>query len=159
MKKRILGRDGLEVSEFGFGVMGLTYGYGPATDHGEAVKLLRAAHELGITFFDTAEPYGQANEELLGEALEPVRDQVVLATKFGWKHGELDSRPERIRLVAEQSLRRLRTDRIDLFYQQRVDRNVPIEDVAGTVKELIAEGSAFRRPARRRSAARTRFCR
>jgi aryl-alcohol dehydrogenase-like predicted oxidoreductase len=125
--------------------MGLTFGYGPATDRGEAVKLLRAAHDLGVTFFDTAEAYGAANEELLGEALGPVRDQVVFATKFGWKDGdprkgELDSRPERIRFVAEQSLRRLRTDRIDLFYQHRVDPAVPIEDVAGAVKDLIAEG-------------------
>jgi aryl-alcohol dehydrogenase-like predicted oxidoreductase len=145
MKKRILGKNGLEVSALGVGVMGLTYGYGPATEHGEAVKLLRAAHDLGITFFDTAEAYGADNEELVGEALAPVRDQVVLATKFGWKDGnaragELDSRPERIRMVAEQSLKRLRTDRIDLFYQHRVDPDVPIEEVAGAVKDLIWEG-------------------
>ncbi len=145
MKKRILGTNGLEVSELGFGCMGLSFGYGPATEHDEAIKLIRAAHELGMTFFDTAEAYGAANEELLGEALAPVRDEVVFATKFGWRDGdprkgELDSRPERIRLVAEQSLKRLRTDRIDLFYQHRVDPEVPIEDVAGTVKELIAEG-------------------
>jgi hypothetical protein len=125
--------------------MGLTYGYGPATDRGDAIKVLRAAYDFGVTFFDTAEAYGAANEELLGEALGSVRDQVVYATKFGWKDGtastgELDSRPERIRFVAEQSLKRLKTDRIDLFYQHRVDPNVPIEDVAGTVKDLIAEG-------------------
>jgi aryl-alcohol dehydrogenase-like predicted oxidoreductase len=145
MKTRILGTNGLEVSEIGFGCMGLTFGYGPATDTGAAIDLVRAAHDLGVTFFDTAEAYGAANEELLGEAVAPFRDEVVLATKFGWKDGnartgELDSRPERIRLVAEQSLKRLRTDRIDLFYQHRVDPAVPIEDVAGTVKELIAEG-------------------
>jgi aryl-alcohol dehydrogenase-like predicted oxidoreductase len=145
MKKRILGTNGLEVSELGFGCMGLSFGYGPATEHDEAIKLIRAAHELGVTFFDTAEAYGAANEELLGEALAPVRDEVVFATKFGWRDGdprkgELDSRPERIRLVAEQSLKRLRTDRIDLFYQHRVDPEVPIEDVAGAVRDLIAEG-------------------
>lgn len=145
MKKRILGKNGLEVSELGFGIMGLTYGYGPALDRGEAIRLIRAAHEQGITFFDTAEAYGEDNETLLGEALAPVRHQVVYATKFGWKDGnartgELDSRPERIRLVAEQSLKRLKTDCIDLFYQHRVDPSVPIEDVAGTVKDLIAEG-------------------
>ncbi|PRD13624.1 aldo/keto reductase [Pantoea coffeiphila] len=145
MKKRILGKNGLEVSELGFGIMGLSFGYGPALDHAEAIRLIRAAHEQGITFFDTAEAYGEANETLLGEALAPVRDQVVYATKFGWKDGnartgELDSRPERIRLVAEQSLKRLKTDCIDLFYQHRVDPAVPIEDVAGTVKDLIAEG-------------------
>jgi Predicted oxidoreductases (related to aryl-alcohol dehydrogenases) len=145
MKKRILGKNGLEVSELGFGIMGLSFGYGPALDRTEAIRLIRAAHEQGITFFDTAEAYGEANETLLGEALAPVRDQVVYATKFGWKDGnartgELDSRPERIRLVAEQSLKRLKTDCIDLFYQHRVDPAVPIEDVAGTVKDLIAEG-------------------
>lgn len=145
MKKRILGKNGLEVSELGFGIMGLSFGYGPALDRAEAIRLIRAAHEQGITFFDTAEAYGEANETLLGEALAPVRDQVVYATKFGWKDGnartgELDSRPERIRLVAEQSLKRLKTDCIDLFYQHRVDPAVPIEDVAGTVKDLIAEG-------------------
>lgn len=145
MKKRILGKNGLEVSELGFGIMGLTYGYGPALDRAEAIRLIRAAHEQGITFFDTAEAYGEDNETLLGEALAPVRHQVVYATKFGWKDGnartgELDSRPERIRLVAEQSLKRLKTDCIDLFYQHRVDPSVPIEDVAGTVKDLIAEG-------------------
>lgn len=145
MKTRLLGKNGLAVSELGFGAMGLSYGYGPAIDRGDAVMLLQAAHDLGITFFDTAEAYGAENEELVAEALAPVRDQVIYATKFGWKDGnartgELDSSPARIRLVAEQSLRRLRTDRIDLFYQHRVDPNVPIEDVAGTVKDLIAEG-------------------
>lgn len=145
MKTRILGKNGLAVSELGFGAMGLSYGYGPAVDRSHAVALLQTAHDLGITFFDTAEAYGAENEELVGEALAPVRDQVIYATKFGWKDGnartgELDSSPARIRLVAEQSLRRLRTDRIDLFYQHRVDPNVPIEDVAGTVKDLIAEG-------------------
>jgi hypothetical protein len=145
MKTRTLGINGLRVSELGFGCMGLSFGYGPATDHQDALGLIRHAHDLGVTFFDTAEAYGAANEELLGEALAPVRDQVVYATKFGWKDGnarsnEVDSSPARIRLVAEQSLRRLRTDRIDLFYQHRVDPAVPIEDVAGTVKDLIAEG-------------------
>jgi aryl-alcohol dehydrogenase-like predicted oxidoreductase len=145
METRILGKNGLKVSELGFGAMGLSYGYGPAVDRSDAVTLLKAAHDLGVTFFDTAEAYGAENEELVGEALAPVREQVVYATKFGWKDGnartgELDSSPARIRLVAEQSLKRLRTDRIDLFYQHRVDPNVPIEDVAGTVKDLIAEG-------------------
>jgi aryl-alcohol dehydrogenase-like predicted oxidoreductase len=145
MKTRILGTNGPEVSEIGLGCMGLSFGYGPATDRDEAIRLIRAAHELGVTFFDTAEAYGAANEELVGDALAPVRDAVVIATKFGWKDGnartgELDSRPERIRLVAEQSLKRLRTDRIDLFYQHRVDPDVPIEEVAGAVKDLIAEG-------------------
>jgi aryl-alcohol dehydrogenase-like predicted oxidoreductase len=124
--------------------MGLSFGYGPGLEASEAISLIRSAHEEGLTFFDTAEAY-VGNEELVGEALAPVRDQVVIATKFGWKDGsartgELDSRPERIRFVAEQSLRRLKTDRIDLFYQHRVDPAVPIEDVAGTVKDLIAEG-------------------
>lgn len=145
MKSRILGTSGLKVSELGLGCMGLSFGYGPATERAEAVKLVRAAHDMGVTFFDTAEAYGADNEELVGEALAPVRDQVVFATKFGWKdgnprNGALDSRPERIRIVADQSLQRLRTDRIDLFYQHRVDPAVPIEEVAGTVKELIAEG-------------------
>ena len=125
--------------------MGLSYGYGPATEKSEAVRLIRAAHDLGVTFFDTAEAYGPfANEELVGEALEPIRDEVVIATKFGFAEGNSqkgqDSRPERIREVAEAALKRLRTDRIDLFYQHRVDRNVPIEEVAGTVKELVEEG-------------------
>jgi aryl-alcohol dehydrogenase-like predicted oxidoreductase len=145
MQKRQLGNSGLEVSPIGLGIMGLSFGYGPATERSHATDLIRAAYDLGVTFFDTAEAYGAANEELLGEAVASFRDEVVLATKFGWKDGnartgELDSRPERIRLVAEQSLKRLRTDRIDLFYQHRVDPAVPIEDVAGTVRELIAEG-------------------
>ena len=125
--------------------MGLTYGYGPATDRGEAVKLIRAAHQRGVTFFDTAEAYGPGvNEEVVGEALAPVRGDVVIATKFGFKNGDvtqgLDSRPERIRQVADEALQRLRTDRIDLFYQHRVDPDVPMEEVAGTVKDLIAAG-------------------
>ena len=145
MQTRELGRSGLRVSPLGLGCMGLSYGYGPATDRTEAIALLRAAVEQGVTFFDTAEAYGPfLNEELLGEALAPFRDQLVIATKFGFKDGHadagLDSRPERIRAVAEASLSRLKTDRIDLFYQHRVDPNVPIEDVAGTVKDLIAEG-------------------
>jgi aryl-alcohol dehydrogenase-like predicted oxidoreductase len=145
MQKRTLGKSGLEVSALGFGCMGLSYGYGPATDRTEAVKLIRAAFERGVTFFDTAEVYGPfINEEVVGEALEPFRDQAVIATKFGFRNGDtgagLDSRPERIRAVAEASLKRLRTDRIDLFYQHRVDPAVPIEDVAGTVRDLIQEG-------------------
>ena len=124
--------------------MGLNHGYGPATDVAEATRLIRAAVEQGVTFFDTAEAYGEANERLLGTALAPVRDQVVIATKFGFKEGVpsqgLDSRPERIRLVAEQSLQRLGTDRIDLFYQHRVDPGVPMEEVAGAVKDLIQAG-------------------
>jgi len=143
MQKRILG-NGLEVSALGMGCMGLSYGYGPAIDKQEAIKLIREAYEQGITFFDTAEAYGIENEELVGEALNPLRKEVVIATKFGFKDGNvnngLDSRPERIRAVAEESLRRLKTDVIDLFYQHRVDPNVPMEDVAGTVKELIQEG-------------------
>jgi len=145
MQKRTLGRSGLEVSALGFGCMGLSYGYGPATDRSEAIALIRAAHDRGVTFFDTAEAYGPGlNEEVVGEALAPIRDDVVIATKFGFKNGVpsqgLDSRPERIRQVADEALARLRTDRIDLFYQHRVDPNVPMEDVAGTVKELIAKG-------------------
>ncbi|MBL0405655.1 aldo/keto reductase [Microvirga aerilata] len=143
MKKRTLG-TGLEVSAIGLGCMGLTFGYGPATDTSEAIALIRAAYEKGITFFDSAEAYGAANEEMVGEAVQPFRDQVVIATKFGFKNGSpkdgLDSSPARIRLVAEETLKRLRTDVIDLFYQHRVDPAVPIEDVAGTVKDLIAEG-------------------
>jgi aryl-alcohol dehydrogenase-like predicted oxidoreductase len=144
MRTRRLGRD-LEVSAIGLGCMGLSHGYGPATDRTEGIRLIRAAHELGVTFFDTAEAYGPfANEELVGEALEPIRDQVVIATKFGFEEGDSqkdqDSRPERIRVVADAALKRLRTDRIDLFYQHRVDRKVPIKEVAGTVKELIEEG-------------------
>jgi aryl-alcohol dehydrogenase-like predicted oxidoreductase len=146
MKQRHLGS--LEVSALGLGCMGMTGTYGPAPDRGEMVRLLRAAHELGVTFFDTAEAYGPfANEELLGEALEPIRDRVVIATKFGFDidpgtgaRGGVNSRPEHIRAVADASLARLRTDRIDLFYQHRVDPDVPIEDVAGTVKDLIAAG-------------------
>jgi aryl-alcohol dehydrogenase-like predicted oxidoreductase len=145
MKTRKLGTSGLEVSELGFGCMGLSVGYGPATFDKDAVLLLQRAYQSGITFFDTAEVYAQgANERLLGKALHHVRNKVVLATKFGFKNGKvtdgLDSRPERIRQVAENSLRNLQTDYIDLFYQHRVDPNVPVEDVAGTVKDLIAEG-------------------
>jgi len=145
MQKRKLGNSGLEVSAVGLGCMGLSFGYGPATDTQEGIKLIQAAVERGVNFFDTAEAYGPfANEELLGEALQPFRDQVVIATKFGFLGGDatagLDSRPERIREVADASLKRLSTDRIDLFYQHRVDPNVPIEDVAGTVKDLIKEG-------------------
>lgn len=144
MQKRKLGNSGLEVSAIGLGCMGLTFGYGPATDKGDAIKLIRAAFERGVTLFDTAEAYGQVNEEIVGEAVAPFRNQVVIATKFGFKDGiasaGLDSSPARIRLVAEQSLKRLKTDCIDLFYQHRVDPNVPIEDVAGTVRELIQEG-------------------
>src|SRR3954469_20986447 len=145
MKKRTLGKSGLEVSALGLGCMGLSYGYGPATEKQAAIELIRTAFERGVTFFDTAEAYGQgANEELLGEALEPFRDEVVIATKFGFQDGNAskgqDSRPERIREVADAALKRLRTDRIDLFYQHRVDANVPMEDVAGTVKELIQQG-------------------
>ena len=145
MKKRQLGNSGLEVSALGLGCMGLSFGYGPATEKKEAIELIRKAYELGVTFFDTAEAYGPfINEEILGEALQPFRDQVVIATKFGFPGGEVakgvDSRPENIRTVAEASLKRLRTDRIDLFYQHRVDPKVPMEDVAGTVKDLIREG-------------------
>lgn len=145
MQKRKLGKSGLEVSALGLGCMGLSFGYGPATEKGAAIQLLRAAFERGVTFFDSAEAYGPfANEELLGEALEPFRSKVVIATKFGFKEAVptkgLDSRPERIRQVADESLKRLRTDVIDLFYQHRVDPNVPLEDVAGTVKELIQQG-------------------
>ena len=145
MQKRTLGNSGLDVSELGLGCMGLSFGYGPATEKSEGIKLIRAAFEQGITFFDTAEAYGPfVNEDLVGEAVAPFRDQVVIATKFGFKDGDstkgLDSRPERIRAVAEASLKRLKTDRIDLFYQHRVDPAVPVEDVAGTVGELIREG-------------------
>jgi aryl-alcohol dehydrogenase-like predicted oxidoreductase len=144
MEKRKLGSQGLEVSALGFGCMGLNYGYGPATDVTEGIALLRNAFDLGVTFFDTAEAYGEPNEVLVGNALAAVRKQVVIATKFGWKNGDakqgVDSRPERIRLVIEQSLKRMKTDYIDLFYQHRVDPAVPMEDVAGTVKELIQEG-------------------
>jgi aryl-alcohol dehydrogenase-like predicted oxidoreductase len=145
MKKRKLGYSGLEVSALGLGCMGLSFGYGPATDKQDAIKLIRAAFERGITFFDSAEAYGPfINEEVLGEAVAPFRKEVVIATKFGFKEGKpplgTDSRPENIRAVAEASLKRLRTDVIDLFYQHRVDPNVPMEDVAGTVKDLIREG-------------------
>lgn len=145
MKTRNLGNSGLEVSTLGLGCMGLSFGYGPPTDKNQAIKLLHAAVERGITFFDTAEAYGPfANEELLGEALAPYRDRVIIATKFGFREGRpalgTDSHPERIREVAEAALKRLRTDHIDLFYQHRVDPNIPMEDVAGTVKDLIIEG-------------------
>ena len=144
MEKRKLGNS-LEVSVIGLGCMGLSYGYGPATDTQQAIKLVRTAFERGVTFFDTAEAYGPfKNEELLGEALAPFRDEVVIATKFGFKNGNvqtgMDSSPENIRAVADAALKRLRTDRIDLLYQHRVDPNVPIEDVAGTVKELVQAG-------------------
>jgi aryl-alcohol dehydrogenase-like predicted oxidoreductase len=145
MQTRKLGTSGLEVSAIGLGCMGLSYGYGPATDRQVAIKLIRAAVERGVIFFDTAEAYGPfTNEEVVGEALAPVRDEVVIATKFGFTGGEVqrgvDSRPENIRQVADASLRRLKTDRIDLFYQHRVDPNVPMEDVAGAVQALILEG-------------------
>lgn len=147
MQKRTLGRSGLEVSALGLGCMGLSFGYGPATDTRQAVELIRAAVERGVTFFDTAEVYGPwLNEEVVGEALQPFRDRVVIATKFGFTFGDdnkqqiLNSRPEHIREAVEGSLRRLKTDVIDLLYQHRVDPEVPIEDVAGTVKDLIAEG-------------------
>jgi aryl-alcohol dehydrogenase-like predicted oxidoreductase len=146
MQKRKLGNSDLEVSALGLGCMGMSYGYGPATDKREATSLIRSAVERGITFFDTAEAYGPfKNEELLGEALAPVRDQVVIATKFGFKfegdkQSGTDSRPQHIKDVAEASLTRLKTDHIDLFYQHRVDPDVPIEDVAGAVRGLIQEG-------------------
>ena len=147
MQKRYLGQSGLEVSALGLGCMGLSHGYGPATDTRQAVALIRAAVERGVTFFDTAEVYGPyLNEEVVGEALKPMRDRVVIATKFGFTFGNdnkqqiLNSRPEHIREAVEGSLRRLKTDVIDLLYQHRVDPDVPIEDVAGTVKDLIAEG-------------------
>ena len=144
MKTRMLGRSGLEVSAIGFGCMGLSHGYGPATDKQTAIDLIRSAVDRGVTLFDTAEIYGPfTNERLVGEALAPVRNRVVIATKFGFdtsKPDALDSRPEHIREVADASLKRLRTDVIDLFYQHRVDTNVPIEDVAGTVRDLIGAG-------------------
>jgi aryl-alcohol dehydrogenase-like predicted oxidoreductase len=147
IQKRKLGKSNLEVSALGLGCMGMSISYGPAGDKKEMIALIRTAVERGITFFDTAEAYGPfKNEELLGEALNPIREQVVLATKFGFKFGPdgkqmgVDSCPEHIKKVAEDSLKRLKTDFIDLFYQHRVDPNVPIEDVAGTVKELIQEG-------------------
>ena len=145
MQKRTLGKSGLEVLALGFGCMGLSFGLGPAIEKKEAIKVIRAAYDGGVTFFDTAEAYGPfTNEELVGEALAPVREKVVIATKFGFEDGVAtkgtDSRPERIRAVAEASLKRLNIDAIDLFYQHRVDPNVPIEEVAGTVKDLIQEG-------------------
>ena len=148
MQKRKLGKSNLEVSALGLGCMGMSFGYGPAADKQEMISLIRSAVERGVTFFDTAEVYGPfTNEELVGEALAPFRDQVVIATKFGFKLDPstgkqvgLDSRPEHIKEVAEASLKRLKTDVIDLFYQHRVDPNVPIEDVAGAVKDLIQEG-------------------
>jgi aryl-alcohol dehydrogenase-like predicted oxidoreductase len=150
MKKRRLGNGGLEVSAIGLGCMGISFGLGPGLDRKDGVDLIRAAHERGVTFFDTAEVYGPwANEEVVGEAVEPFRDEVVIATKFGFnidaegkqqQDPPLNSRPERIRQVADASLKRLRTDRIDLFYQHRVDPSVPIEDVAGTIKDLMNEG-------------------
>jgi aryl-alcohol dehydrogenase-like predicted oxidoreductase len=149
MQKRKLGKRGLEVSEIGFGCMGLSFGFGAPTDKSEAIKVIRAAADQGVTFFDTAEVYGPfTNEELVGEALQPIRDQVVIATKFGWaanpndgeKWNLLNSRPEHIKEVTESSLKRLRTEVIDLLYQHRVDDQVPIEDVAGAVKDLIQEG-------------------
>jgi aryl-alcohol dehydrogenase-like predicted oxidoreductase len=149
MQKRTLGQNGLEVSALGFGCMGLNFSYGPAPDKNEMIKLLHKAVELGVTFFDTAEVYGPlTNEELVGEALKPYRDRVVIATKFGFDLNPdgsagwqgLDSRPNHIRKVVEGSLKRLKTDVIDLLYQHRVDPNVPIEDVAGIVKQLIQEG-------------------
>ena len=145
MQKRKLGRSDLDVSALGFGCMGLSFGLGPATEKNDAIKVIRAAYDGGVTFFDTAEAYGPfTNEELVGEALAPVRDKVAIATKFGFQNGipsqGTNSKPERIRAVAEASLKRLNIEVIDLFYQHRVDPNVPIEDVAGTVKELIQEG-------------------
>jgi aryl-alcohol dehydrogenase-like predicted oxidoreductase len=148
MERRTLGKSGVEVSAIGFGCMGLNFGYGHALEKQDAVNLIRAAYNLGVTFFDTAEVYGPfTNEELVGEALASVRDKVVIATKFGFNIGPatgrqsgMNSRPEHIREVAEASLKRLKTDRIDLFYQHRVDPDVPIEDVAGAVKDLIKEG-------------------
>ena len=145
MDKRILGNSGLEVSALGLGCMGLSYGYGPATDRETGLALIRGAFERGVTFFDTAEAYAQgADEELVGEAVAGFRDEVVIATKFGFLGGDttkgVDSRPENIRAVTEAALKRLRTDRIDLLYQHRVDPNVPMEDVAGAVKELIQAG-------------------
>src|SRR3981189_3206304 len=149
MQKRKLGKSNLEVSAIGLGCMGLSYGYGPAVDKKEGISLIRAAVERGVTFFDTAEVYGQfTNEELVGEALAPFRGKVAIATKFGWEANPADggkwntsnSRPEHIKKVAEASLERLKVDAIDLFYQHRVDPNVPIEEVAGAVKQLIQQG-------------------
>jgi aryl-alcohol dehydrogenase-like predicted oxidoreductase len=145
MQKRTLGKSGLEVSALGLGCMGLSYGYGPATEKEHAIQLIRAAYDGGVTFFDTAEASGPyLNEELLGEALAPIRDKVVIATKFGFVDGKpsagLNSKPENIRSMTDAALKRLKTDVIDLLYQHRVDPNVPVEDVAGTLKDLIAQG-------------------
>jgi aryl-alcohol dehydrogenase-like predicted oxidoreductase len=146
MQKRTLGNGGLEVSALGYGVMGNSFGYGPAIDRKQAITVIRAAFDRGVTLFDTAEAYGPfTNEDLAGEALEPFRKQVVVASKFGFAYQngaivDLDSRPERIKQAAADSLKRLRTDHIDLYYQHRVDPKVPIEDVAGAVKELIQQG-------------------
>jgi aryl-alcohol dehydrogenase-like predicted oxidoreductase len=145
MKYRELGKSGLEVSAIGFGCMGLNFAYGPAMDRSSAIALIRAAFDAGVTFFDTAEAYGPfTNEEIVGEALAPIRDKVVIATKFGFQNSDstlgMDSRPVRIRAVADAALKRLKTDRIELFYQHRVDPHVSMEDVAGTVKDLIREG-------------------
>src|SRR6266567_8394821 len=148
MQKRTLGQN-LEVSALGLGCMGMSSAYGPAADKGEMIQLIHAAHDLGVTHFDTAEAYGPfVNEELVGEALQPIRDKVTIATKFGFdidletgkRTGGTNSKPDHIKAVADACLKRLRTDRIDLFYQHRVDPAVPIEDVAGAVKELIAQG-------------------
>jgi len=148
MKKRVLGKSPLEVSAIGFGCMGISFAYGKPMEKQAAISLIRAAFEMGVTLFDTAEAYGPfTNEEIVGEALAPIRDKVVIATKFGFRNGDsaigMDSRPEHIREVAEASLKRLKTDRVDLFYQHRVDPNVPIEDVAGTVKDLIHQGKVM----------------
>ena len=149
MYTRKLGNSGFEVSALGLGCMSMTFAYGPAADKGEMIRMIRAAHDLGVTHFDTAEAYGPfANEELVGEALEPIRDKATIATKFGFdidletgkRSGGTNSKPEHIKRVADASLKRLRTDHIDLFYQHRVDPDVPIEDVAGAIKELIAQG-------------------
>jgi aryl-alcohol dehydrogenase-like predicted oxidoreductase len=146
MQKRTLGRTGLEVSALGFGCMGISQSYGRPSSREDGIAIIRAAVDRGVTFFDTAEVYGPyTNEDVVGEALAPVRDQVMIATKFGWnieqnKMAGLNSRPSQIRAVADASLKRLRTDRIDLFYQHRVDPDVPIEDVAGTVRDLIRDG-------------------
>ena len=148
MQMRKLGKSGLEVSALGLGCMGLSYGYGPATETSQAIALIRTAVARGVTFFDTAEAYGPfVNEELLGEALAPFRDKVVIATKFGFKGGKveagLDSRPANVKAVAEAALKRLKTDRIDLFYQHRVDPDVPVEETAGAVKDLIQAGKVL----------------
>ncbi len=146
MQKRQLGRSGLEVSAIGYGAMGLSHGYGPPTDRQQAIALVRTAYERGVTFFDTAQIYGFVNEEIVGEALEPFRGQAVIATKFGFEVGRTDgqqilnSKPEHIRRVTDGSLERLRVEAIDLYYQHRVDPDVPIEDVAATIKDLIQEG-------------------